>query len=181
MLTILLLSAVSSGQANATILWDWQFTDSNQMVGSTDTVAQHARLYNNSDSGETIGIYSLSPTAYLYLAHADVPSEYGYSWGSGGTLKNEFPALIPAGGTVDFTFITYTPIGIVPYGTYTTPDQWISLRLTSDHSDLGTIRRSYTWYVDRGPVANVIPEPSSLLLMGFGGIITAFIKRRHKA
>lgn len=26
-----------------------------------------------------------------------------------------------------------------------------------------------------------VPEPSSILLMGFGGIITAFIKRRHKA
>lgn len=27
---------------------------------------------------------------------------------------------------------------------------------------------------------NPVPEPSSLLLMGFGGIITAFIKRRRK-
>lgn len=29
--------------------------------------------------------------------------------------------------------------------------------------------------------SNVVPEPSSLLLMGLGGIIAAFIKRRRKA
>ena len=29
--------------------------------------------------------------------------------------------------------------------------------------------------------SSTVPEPSSLLLMGFGGIITAFIKRRRKA
>jgi len=180
-LTISALLAISSGQANAAILWDWQFTDSNRTVGSTDTIAQHARLYNNSTSSETIGIYSLSPTAYLYMAYADVPGEYGYSWGSGGTLKDEFPALIPAGGTVDFTFMTYTPIGTVPYGTYTTPNQWLSLTLKSDYSDLGTISRSYTWYVENGPIVDPVPEPATMILFGLGGIATAFTRRRRKA
>lgn len=36
------------------------------------------------------------------------------------------------------------------------------------------------WVSSDSPVSPV-PEPSSLLLMGFGGIITAFIKRKRKA
>lgn len=54
------------------------------------------------------------------------------------------------------------------------------------YQDLDPKGNAYAWAVrdgDSGSIAepSPVPEPSSLLLMGFGGIITAFIKRRRKA
>ncbi len=44
-------------------------------------------------------------------------------------------------------------------------------------SDVALEREQLGYY----NTVNPVPEPSSLLLMGFGGIITAFIKRKRKA
>jgi hypothetical protein len=176
-----------NGRADAFIFLDWDFSNSGQSFGPNDQVVQNAKLYNLSSSDE-----NLTLTNFFSASRSTVPvppGTYSGEFGAPGTndFFTQFVGIdLEPGEEFDFIFSTYTPSGPTPAGSYETfhsivfqktpPEEAISFFSFQD-SSLEQSTRNFTWSA-RGQEP-VIPEPSSLLLLGSGlTALAAFRKQK---
>ena len=172
LVAVVLLFALS-GSANATVIISWEFNNTPQTVGPTDTIDMMATVTTGSPGpGDPITIVSFD---------ALVSSAGGTLFGPSNPYTIDLPntgTFIPPidiyGGTGTFLFGTLTPVGgVAPFGTFTSGLGDVLFTFSDAYVPLGTLS-SNTFTI------NVVPEPSTMLLLGSGLAGLGFFKRRRK-
>lgn len=176
-----LFAVFSIGHAHASVLWDWAFLDSNELFSPGEKVVLHARLFNNSNDGETIGDSVSSSDATIAGLRGHAIPFYSFNIGpENGTAFETFMAPLAAGSNRDFIFGREKPAEFVPLGQYT---QAVEIDLRNGFEEgaplISSIDHNFDWTVDEHP-RQVVPEPSTLILLAVG-LMATFLKKKYDA
>lgn len=176
-----LFAVFSIGHAHASVLWDWAFLDSNELFSPGEKVVLHARLFNNSNDGETIGDSVSGSDATIAGLRGHAIPFYSFNIGpENGTAFETFMAPLAAGSLRDFIVGREIPAGIVPPGKNT---QAVGIDLRSGFEEgaplISSVVRDFGSKADGHP-RQVVPEPSTLALMALGCVAT-FLKKKSDA
>lgn len=170
--------------AHATFAWDWSLEARDYYVDPGDTIFFNATLTNLSDQEEVI-------------TRASFNSNWGFActnWGGGLNIANYVSTFVgllvdsennpidinlAPGNSIDFEYGWWLIGDNIP-GTYT--GSYLGLNLI--HSSIQDGNYGKLWYFDVhvGDSQNpdpVVPEPTTMLLLGFGLIGVAGFKRKQ--
>lgn len=140
--------------------WHWSFDQTTYVAGPSESITLTATIYVDADSpGPLVGPMQVSFNGTLFSSY-DLNSNWGLSFTE---------ANIAPGESLQFTFGILTPKSPLTEGTYQNfPDQPLIESLS-----LATRRTP-----DSPLVIQVIPEPSTLALVGCGAL--ALIAKRYR-
>jgi len=173
-LVVLMLLFALSGNANALSIITWQF-ENQVTVGPTDTnIEMWATATSDGIGGNANGIFITQFTAIsLDPGTLIVPvGPYNLTLNSGSFGAGTFSAY---GGSAKFLFGTLTLAdSMAALGNHTSGFGFVEFEF-SDAYEQVTIRGDNTFTV------NVVPEPSTMLLLGSGLAGLGWYRRRRKA
>lgn len=160
--------------AQAALVWDWSFSDTNVTLTQTETFYIGGTITNDNSSTESlnIGAFSwwvsggdLSNNDFMGVLYSFNPTSNDI----GGLFENDSNAVIAPGESFTFTLGHFDPIQPIDIGTEFT---W-SVRLFNDlYSPTET---SITKTIS----ATVVPLPPSIWLM-FTGLVSLFTLKTRK-
>lgn len=171
-------AGISIGHAHASVLWDWAFLNSNETFGPGDKVVLHARLFNHSTEGEAIGDSASGSDATIAGLKGHGISFYSLNFSpEPGTAFEAFTAPLAAGSFRDFILAREIPAEFIPPGQYAQSVE-IDLRTGFENGAplISSIGHDFDWMVDEHP-RQVVPEPSTLMLLAMG-IVATFLKKK---
>lgn len=164
------------GSANATTIITWKFDNTPQTVGPTDTIEMIATVTIevidfNTVSMTDFDIITIDPGTLIgQVDGVEVDPNNPYNIILNGGL---FDGMIAYGGeTTTFTFGVLEPIdGVAQFGTFTSgPDTTIAFNFDEVYTTQVTGQNTFT--------VNVVPEPSTMLLLASGLAGLVFFRRR---
>jgi len=176
MLVAVVLLFALSGNARATVFISWDFNNTPQVVSPTDIIVMTASATSDGFGiSNTNGEIFISSFNALSLGDGNLigpGGQYSLALNSGSFTLNTIPAY---NGVFEFDFGTLTPnSGAAPPGEFT--------------SGLGTVEftfsDAYASVVVTGGntfTVNVVPEPSTIILLSLGLAGLGFVRRRKKA
>lgn len=172
--------------AHAVLFFDMYFQPLPTTIFTTDRVVINGRLSNSASSTENLGViggflqnppgfdYEIGGFASIPYAPSTNTEVYAFHFGPSQDpltvfdLQTQFEgANLAPGENFDFVFGSLAPInGVVPVDTYSFYGQLQLFRATPDRPAVGFRSDSLAWATSlaREP----IPEPSTILILGFG-------------
>jgi hypothetical protein len=156
---------------NVANAYTWEFTNSGQTYGQTDTIVIMGRVFNDSSQNLLIdyqtGLLGLGFDSWTFpLSGNPGPGQYDSLYGVFGTLNN---VMIPAGEYHDFTYLSFMPVSAIAPGTYSFYNAYLDLNGIREHEATGG---TFT--------ATVVPLPAAFGLLASGiALIGALGKRRY--
>lgn len=169
--------------AHASVIWSWDFVNSDQVVGVDDLVSFYISFTNSSASTENLMIHigtnvvgtggNIHPASSIDQYYEE-PDYYNYLFAYGNVWDELNGVVLEPGESITGTgpLMTYEPIpGEVSQGMYFEGRGSIYMGSLNNEG----LDRTFGFRVGDG--GSVVPEPSSLLLISLGGLLLARRKR----
>ena len=158
---LVVMGLVGAGAAQAVLLYEWDFTNSGQIVGPNDVITLEASLTVLPGSEDLNGSALLSTS----INNGSFFPTYDFDFANPSAFAQFAGQTISAGNSLAFTFGTYTPnpAPVLP-GMFSTTFSSLRFRDQMGNDVIVNSTNLFTASVGTQPV----PEPSTMLLFASG-------------
>lgn len=167
---ISVLSMALVGRANAALVADWSFDQTDFTVGQSDSIELWATFTNDASSTQDLD-GGLASIIGIFTGTVGGPTDRPYKVDFGSSLATLSGMYLAPGESFNWLFATLQPVfGPVAPGTYST----LGADVTIDEREYGGFRQNI---INVTVVADAVPAPAAGLLMILG-LIGIWGKRR---